>query len=76
MVTSDKETSETDHDLGMVFSVRGWYSPYWPLAMMSVLLFLYWIFAEALSVKLGKVFTKLNVGSNLDSVDEVLDNYW
>ena len=60
----------------MVFSIRGWYSPYWPLALMSVLFLLYWMFAEALSERLGKVFKQMNVGENLDSVDEVLDNYW
>ena len=62
--------------MSMIFSARGWAGPYWPFLVMATLSFFYWAFAEPIGNFLAPIFRYYSVGSNLDTIEEVLDNYW
>ena len=74
--TEEHQTPSTDHDLEMLFSERGWISPYWPLGVCAIVFTLFYFFVDSLNKFFSRHFKSFKIGDELVSLEEGLDNYW
>ena len=73
---SEADKPKTDHDLSLVFSPKGWVSPYWPLGGMTILFAFFYLSADHIYKNMCSRSRHYRIGDSLQDLEEGLDNYW